>query len=115
AVGKAARERFIANWNKSFAADARGDEADDQDEATPSHELDSPPPPDGTSSGVPAKHRPITFDVGDKTITARNERALARWLAAKDRIPKSLTEAPTAMSTTLTLSKIVKPRGVFSF
>ncbi|HMF29226.1 MAG TPA: hypothetical protein VKE42_10670, partial [Candidatus Cybelea sp.] len=57
---------------------------------------------------------PITFDVGDKTITARNERALARWLAVQERITKSLSEDSTAMSTTLNLSEIVKAHGVVS-
>src|SRR5262249_5277484 len=61
---------------KTYAADARGDEADDQDEATPVDEMAdgaTPPPPDGASDGVPAKHRPISFDVGsNQTITARN-------------------------------------------
>jgi hypothetical protein len=38
-IGKAARERFIANWNKSFAADALGDEATHEDEEVPADEL----------------------------------------------------------------------------
>ena len=58
-------------------SDDRGDDAD-------------PPPPDVKSSGVPAKHQPITFDTVDgQTITARDERALARWLAIQDRLRKS--------------------------
>src|SRR5215471_2845704 len=66
--------------NKSFAAVARGDEADRKDEATPVDEIIGPaPPPDGAVEGDPVET--ITFDVGDKTFTARNERALARWLS----------------------------------
>src|SRR5262249_37987511 len=96
--------------NKSFAADAAGDEATRQDEAVPVDELHGPPPAaDGTSGGVPDKT--IRFDVGDKTITARDERALARWLSVQERIHKSnSTEESTTMS--LDLSAVVKAHGI---
>jgi len=67
---------------KTFAADARGDEATRADEATSAEEL--------ADDGVPAKHRSISFDTTDgHTITARDERALARWLAVHERLNKS--------------------------
>ncbi|HMF28585.1 MAG TPA: hypothetical protein VKE42_07420, partial [Candidatus Cybelea sp.] len=101
--------------SKSFAADAEGDEATRADEEVPADELDGdgePPQPDGASDGVPAKHRPVSFDtVGGQTITARNERALARWLSVQERISKS-TEDPNPMSTNLNLSDVVKAYGI---
>jgi len=90
------KETFL---RKSYAADARGDEADRHDEEVPAAEL---------VDAVPAKKQPITFDVGDKTITARNERALARWLAVQERISKSTEDSPMPLD----LSAIVKNYGV---
>src|SRR5262249_52268534 len=78
-------EVLASNTAKSFAADARGDEADRHDEEVPVDELtddDIPPPPD-------TKHRPVTFDVGDQRLTFPNERALAVWLSVQERIHKS--------------------------
>src|SRR5262249_62202967 len=53
------KETFL---RKTYADDARGDEATREDEAVPVDELDDgapPPPPDGASGGVPKKHRPV--------------------------------------------------------
>lgn len=101
--------------NKSFAAAARGDEADRHDERVRAHTLaggGEPPPPDVTSDGVPKKHRPIAFDTVDGTrMQFPNERSLAEWLAIQSRIHKS-TEDSNPMSTTLDLSAIVKSYGI---
>jgi len=110
AVGKAARERFIANWNKSFA-----DEADDQDEATSADELDSPPEPEGTSDNVVSKKpTSISFDLADGTrIRFPTERALAEWTAIQQRIRKSTSTSSTEESTmSLDLSAVVKAHGI---
>jgi len=92
------KETFM---RKTYAADAAGDEADDQDEATPADELDGPPPPpDGASDGVPAKHRSISFDTTDGArMKFPNERALAEWLAIQRRIRKSASTTSQDTST----------------
>src|SRR5262249_16838992 len=104
------KETFL---RKTYADDARGDEADDEDEATPVDELDGPPPPpDGAVEGVPDKS--ISFDVGDKTITARDERALARWLSVQERIQCLHKSEDPTMSTTpeQKLPDVAKREGV---
>ena len=84
----------------------------DEDEATPVDELDGPPPPlDGTVETVSDKT--ITFDVGDKTITARDERALARWLSVQERIThKSNSPQESITMSTIDLSAVVKAYGL---
>ena len=95
-------EALAENMRKSYAAEARGDEAG---------ELDSPPEPDVSSVGVPAKHRPISFDTVDGThLKFPNERSLAVWLAAQERIRKSATPEEPTMS--LDLSAVVKAHGI---
>src|SRR5262249_40049144 len=77
---------IFTGGNKRFAADAEGDEADDQDKDTPAAELD------GHVISPAKKHRPITFDTTDGTrMKFPNERALAEWLAIQFRIHKSTT------------------------
>ena len=103
---------------KSFAADALGDEATREDEATPVDELDgddSLPSPDGTSDGVPKKHRSITFDtIAGERMKFPDERSLAEWLAIQSRIRKSTSEESNSMSTTPEekLSDLVKRAGI---
>src|SRR5262249_46650798 len=79
-----AMTRVAEELNKSYAAVARGDEADRHDEKVSTSELigghsdGSPPPPDVSSDGaVPAHRRPVTFDTTDGTrMRFPNERAL---------------------------------------
>jgi hypothetical protein len=68
---------------------------------------------DGTDGGVPRKHRPISFDVGDQHLTFPNERAMAVWLAAQSRIRKSTSQDSTM--TNIDMSAIVKAHGVALF
>jgi len=107
-LGKVAADEAlgIEDTEKSFAADAAGDEAD-------ADEPDSPPEPEGASDNVvSAKHRPISFDTVDGVrMKFPNQRALAEWTAIQQRIRKSATpEEPTAMS--LDLSAVVKQHGI---
>jgi hypothetical protein len=108
------KETFL---RKSYAARAAGDEAAREDEATPVDEMaddDAPPPPDGASAGVPKKHLPISFDIVDGTrLEFPNERALAVWLAAQERIRKSNQKESIAMTqTTLEAERTEKLREV---
>ena len=101
---------------KSFAADALGDEATREDEATPVDELDgddSLPSPDGTSDGVPKKHRSITFDtIAGERMKFPDERSLAEWLAIQSRIRKSTEDHPTM---SINFSDVVKSHGIALF
>src|SRR5262249_11318176 len=87
-LGKVAADEAlgIEDTEKSFAADAAGDEAD-------ADEPDSPPEPEGASDNVvSAKHRPISFDTVDGVrMKFPNQRALAEWTAIQQRIRKSAT------------------------
>ena len=93
---------------KSFAADARGDEADRDDEQVPASELD------GHVISPAKKHRPVTFDTTDGTrMRFPNERSLAEWTAIQQRIRKSPSpEDSTPMP--INLSDIVKNHGVIA-
>src|SRR5262249_35379701 len=73
---------------------------------------DNPPPPDVKSVGVPAKHRPISFDtVNGVRMQFPNQRALATWLAAQERIHKS-SEDITMITPKEKLSDFVKRVGI---
>jgi len=108
------KETFL---RKTYADDARGDEATREDEAVPVDELDDgapPPPPDGASGGVPKKHRPVAFDNTDGTrMQFPNERSLAEWLAIVHRIRKSTSTPEDTMSEFKTkLHDLAKRAGV---
>src|SRR5262249_52693646 len=67
-----AMKRVAEELNKSYAAIARGDEADRRDEQASTNELIG-----GDSGAVPTHHRPVTFDTTDGTrMRFPNERAL---------------------------------------
>src|SRR5262249_10021827 len=75
---------------KAFAADARGDEATRDDERTPADELAGDPPPPDVPEPVTDKTIRMDLDA-NRTLIARDQRALARWLAVQERIHKSTT------------------------
>jgi len=79
---------------------------DDEDEATPVDKHVS----------VSTKDKSITFDIGDKTITARDQRALARWLAIQERIQcvhkSNSPEDNTTMDYKTKLHDMAKRHGI---
>src|SRR5262249_45270462 len=97
-----AMTRVAEELNKSYAAIARGDEADRNDEKAP--------PPDVSSDGaVPAHRRPVTFDTTDGArMKFPSERALAEWLAIQARIHKSTTTTEAIMDHKTKLTELAK-------
>jgi len=108
-VSSVARKRFLENWNKAFAADARG--ADRDDEEVPIDEL-----VDGGNDHHASKAADLLVESGSHNT---REEALAYLLHHKDgaallrRLHKQ-QEDFTAMSTTpeQKLSDIVKRVGI---
>jgi hypothetical protein len=54
----------------------------------------------------------ISFHVGDKTITARDEHALARWLSIQERITHKSNSPQESTTMSIDLSAVVKAYGL---
>src|SRR5262245_6192269 len=105
----AAMTKVAEQLNKSYAAVARGDEADRHDGEVSADVIVA------SDDAVPAHRRPIAFDTTDGArMKFPNERSLAEWLAIMRRlgIRKSNNSEEPTMS--IDLSAIVKSYGILA-